>query len=91
MAIEKYLGLYKIRPLNDGEVYYCTEGCGECQKVIIEEDNMTKHDITDTILLERHYSKVEVSSCCNSQVGIWDNVLDSELDDVEYEFSPEKE
>lgn len=91
MAIEKFLGTYIFRPLKEGEVYFCAEGCGECEKVIIEENNRTV-TTREGELLERHYSKVEVSSCCKADLGIWNVVDDVESKvDAEYEFTPAEE
>ncbi|EJB8688036.1 hypothetical protein MW324_001089 [Vibrio parahaemolyticus] len=51
---------------------------------------MTKHSIDDQTLLERHYSKVELSSCCRSELGIWNELEDEEIS-VEYSFTPNEE
>lgn len=90
MLIEKFLGTYSVRDLRENEVYFCQEGCGDCNKVLVEEDNMTKHSIDDQTLLERHYSKVELSSCCRSELGIWNELEDEEIS-VEYSFTPNEE
>ncbi|AYO17048.1 hypothetical protein D0812_21920 [Vibrio owensii] len=90
MTIEKFLGTYAIRDLSENEVYFCQEGCGECSKVVVEEDNRTMHSPNETILLERDYSKLEVSSCCKSEVGIWNNDTDEEVK-AEYVFTQHEE
>lgn len=86
--IEKFLGSYVVRDLEgENEVYFCHEGCGDCKKVSVEETNLTRHCPNDIVLLERHYSYVDLSSCCKSPIGIWDTLKDEEVK-VELVFVP---
>lgn len=89
MTDVKFLGTHSIRSLKENEVYFCQEGCGDCKKVTVDEDNRT---VTTNVgaLLERQYSKVELSSCCKAEIGIWDISSDEEVP-VEYLFTPSDE
>lgn len=88
MTIKKLLGSYKIRELQKDEVYFCQEGCGDCEKVTTKEDNLLR-TTAEGKLLEWHFSMKEVSKCCKSSIGIWNTATDEEIN-VEYTFIPEK-
>lgn len=88
MAKTTKVGEYRIRALNDNanELYFCVEGCGECGKKDVENTVRTTHS-PEGVLIERRFEVVEVSTCCGSLVGIWDNVTDD--DAVEgYTYTP---
>lgn len=76
--MSKLIATCKIRPLKDNECYYCHNGCGECETVVVNDNNL----IINGEILE--YTEVDVSSCCHSKVGIWDDLHDWEATDSEY-------
>jgi hypothetical protein len=88
--IVKYLGHYSIREIKPYETYFCEKGCGECEKIIIEEDNLvrtTQNIEGKDIIVERHFSKADVSSCCSANLGIWDTEDDKDMN-ADYVFNP---
>lgn len=85
VPFEKLLGRYQIRELKDNEVYFCMNGCGECDKVVVEEDEATLTCGITGALKERFYNLSDVSSCCGEHLLIWDNEMDQEIP-VEYVF-----
>ncbi|MEX5885647.1 hypothetical protein AB6F64_08175 [Providencia hangzhouensis] len=68
--MSKLIATYKVRSLKDGECFYCHNGCGECKTVEVNENNVVVNG--DVI----EYTKMDVSSCCHSKVGIWDDKND---------------
>ncbi|HDM8198715.1 TPA: hypothetical protein P0E36_004899 [Vibrio harveyi] len=86
---EKLLGSYSIREPNENEVYFCKEGCGECSIVVVEEDNLRK-TTKEGRLIERHYSKTDLSDCCHSMLGIWNKSTDQEMV-AHYVFEPNED
>jgi hypothetical protein len=86
VPFEKLLGKNQIRDLKSNEVYCCMNGCGECDKVVVEEDEATLTCGLTGALKERFYNISDVSSCCGESLLIWDNETDDEAV-AEYVFS----
>jgi hypothetical protein len=86
-ATEIFIGTYSVRPLEAGEVYFCENGCGECQTLTIEVDEATVTDSDTGELHMRRFSRDQVSSCCHGDVGIWNDAHDVEVP-TKYDFAP---
>lgn len=87
MSESKFLGHYKMPLLKEGQEYYCNEhGHGACGIKVIEEDNLLLTDKDDRIL-KREFSRVDVTSCCGGDIGIWNIEADEDVA-FELEFVP---
>lgn len=67
-----FIGLYKAPELKQGQSFYCLErGHGACEKKVIE-------DFEQRVLTSKgeelscQYVQAHVASCCDGELGIWD-------------------
>lgn len=59
--------------------FVCTNGCGECEVRVVAFES-AREETLDGRLVSQELEPDVVSSCCGSNVGVYDNVRDAWVD-----------
>lgn len=71
---------YQLPNLKSGQVWACSNGCGDCKTVEAIHTAMIETDIKTGKTLNAIYEHYHVSSCCLADLWLWDDIEENFID-----------